>query len=826
MAVTSVSDFLQLLEKSSLLTTEQLAEVRTWPEQEPKTISARMVQTIWVTKWQAQQLLSGKSNFQLGKYRLLELIGQGGMGSVYKAAQPAIGRVVALKVMSKQLMKQPKSVTRFLREIRTAAAVDHVNVVRAYDADCVGDTYFLVMEFVSGRNLKSWIRNEHSLPIGWSCECIRQTALGLQHAFEQGMVHRDIKPSNLLVTQNEGDGLPLVKILDLGLARFASETHEDGELTRSGQVLGTPDYIAPEQARNTKTADIRADIFSLGCSLFELLTGRLPFPGDSVMEKLMARATHDAPRVRLYRPDVPGELDDVLARMLARDPQHRYQTPADVAYALSPFAIGTSENSRRPASARAATPNAAAGVSTGIPSAVTFASLDDPADGTFNGFPDDQTHISGNDADRPKDEPRVWWQHVRVRIGVGIAGVLLVAGLVWSQMPRQNKTSTESVVGHTHSSKKHKKSDSDAKHEPGADSHADHGSEWETARWVLEMRGSLTLIAGSRHTSAAPKGSAGKTAALTSPRLEIHDVGELPPGRLKITDVGLHGNVRMNKGDFERLAKLSHLESLSLADTRFADADMVALETLTSLTRLDLHDTPVGDAGVAPLKNLPKLESLELSRTHVTGKALDTLRSVKTLTELSLEGTQVTDSDLRHLMPQLLALNLAATRVKGPGLQFVKRLKGLIRLDLGGLPMQSNGISHLKGMSSVQYLRLSASRVSDADLALLSGMTSLRELQLRSTSVSGGGLKNLTWMAELERLDLQNTIVADDGLKALRKVTSLKSLNLQGTLVSDAGIDDLAGLTRLEFVDLTGTKVSLKGIEALRNALPKCEIVY
>src|SRR5258708_595654 len=197
------------------------------------------------------------------------------------------------------------------------------------------------MEYVAGKDLKSWIRQEKLLPVGWSCECIRQAALGLEHAFELGVVHRDIKPSNLLVAQNEHDGLPLVKILDLGLARFASETAEEGDLTRSGQVLGTPDYIAPEQARNTKMADIRADIFSLGCTLFELLTGRLPFPGETVMEKLMARASQDAYHVRLFRSDVPGELDAIVARMLARDPNMRYATPADVARALAPFAIGT-----------------------------------------------------------------------------------------------------------------------------------------------------------------------------------------------------------------------------------------------------------------------------------------------------------------------------------------------------------------------------------------------------------------------------------------------------------------------------------------------------
>src|SRR4029077_9803940 len=141
-----------------LLQPSQLHELRTWPEQEPATLAARMVRSGWLTRWQSQQLLAGKSQFYLGKYKLLDLIGQGGMGSVYKAVWPGVGRTVALKVMSRSLLRQPKSVNRFLREIRSAAAVDHPNIVHAYDADCDGDTYFLVMEFVTGQNLKSWIK--------------------------------------------------------------------------------------------------------------------------------------------------------------------------------------------------------------------------------------------------------------------------------------------------------------------------------------------------------------------------------------------------------------------------------------------------------------------------------------------------------------------------------------------------------------------------------------------------------------------------------------------------------------------------------------------
>src|SRR5262245_46639906 len=464
MPIARLQDFQRLMEKSNLLSAEQWIELRTWPEEEPATLVARMQKAGWITAWQSQQLMLGKSQFFMGRYKLLELVGQGGMGAVYKAMLPPYGRTVALKVMNRNLLKQPKSVTRLLSEIRSAAAVDHPNLVRAYDADCDRDTYFLVMEFVTGRTLKTWIKNEQALPVGWSCECIRQAALGLEHAFEQGMVHRDIKPSNLLVTENSHDGLPLVKILDLGLARFASETEDSGDLTRSGQVLGTPDYIAPEQARSTRTADIRADIFSLGCTLFEMLTGRLPFPGTTVMEKLMARATQDAFRVRQYRPDVPAALDEIIARMLARDPQSRYATPAEVAQALAPFAIGTAGDVPAPAAT-----SSQADVSTAGPPAITFASLDVTTDTPLHGFPAELKDAVPARRVRPASAVESGlWHDRRTRIAVAVVGPIVMLGLVWAALPGKKGTSANGAARQEHASKKHKRGIDDENVEIGA----------------------------------------------------------------------------------------------------------------------------------------------------------------------------------------------------------------------------------------------------------------------------------------------------------------------------------------------------------------------
>jgi Leucine-rich repeat (LRR) protein len=832
MPVAPLQDFQRLMEKSNLLSAEQWVELRAWPEEEPATLVARMLKAGWITGWQSQQLMLGKSQFFMGRYKLLELVGQGGMGAVYKAMLPPYGRTVALKVMNKNLLKQPKSVTRFLREIRSAAAVDHPNLVRAYDADCDRDTYFLVMEFVTGQNLKSWIKSEQALPVGWSCECIRQAALGLEHAFEQGMVHRDIKPSNLVVTEDEHDGLPLVKILDLGLARFASETEDSGDLTRSGQVLGTPDYIAPEQARSTRTADIRADIFSLGCTLFELLTGRLPFTGTTVMEKLMARASQDAFRVRQFRPDVPVALDEIVARMLARDPQWRFTTPAEVARALAPFSIGTAGDVPVPAAA-----SSQADVTTAAPPAITFASLDITADTPLHGFPAELTEAApARRAPLARARIRGPLRDSRTRIAAAVVGAMVLLGLVWAALAGKRGSSDNGAARQEHASKKHRAGADEENDEIGADRSADDESDPEraAAAWVLERRGTLTVVARGTHP---PRGRSGKAHQLTGGRREVRDAAELPDGSIEITGVELHSGNPLSRLDFDRLAKLRHLETLNLADTRFDDADLAELQDAESLAHLDLQNTPLSDAGVVLLKKISRLQSLQVSRTRISGDALAILKSLHNLTDLQVEGTPIRDGHLIHLrdMPHLKVLSLARTEVRGafdrtargPAMSSVWQLKELATLDLSGLHLQPVALAIPRGAAAeLRSLRLSGAKVTDDGLKQLSGMTSLHELYLDSTQVTSEGLKHLTWMAELERLELGDTIVGNAGLKVVGGLASLKSLGLQGTAVGDAGLDALVGLKGLETLDLSGSKVTATGADALRKQLPNCKIAY
>jgi serine/threonine-protein kinase len=292
----------------------------------------------WLTAYQADQLLFGRAQgLFLGPYLLLEPLGEGGMGQVFKARHRRLNRTVALKLIRSERLAQPESVRRFLREAQAAARLTHPHIVSVYDADQDGTTHFLSMEYVEGIDLAKLVKRDGPLPVHLACDYVRQASLGLQHAHDRGLVHRDVKPANPLRSEREG----VIKVLDMGLARV--ERPGDGDhsvsstLAQEGTMMGTPDYIAPEQALDPHQVDIRADVYSLGCTLYYLLTGRPPFVGGTLTQKLLWHQQAEPQAVEDRRAGVPAGLAGVLRKMLAKRPEERYQTSADVARALEPF---------------------------------------------------------------------------------------------------------------------------------------------------------------------------------------------------------------------------------------------------------------------------------------------------------------------------------------------------------------------------------------------------------------------------------------------------------------------------------------------------------
>jgi len=278
-----------------------------------------------------------------GSFEILEEINRGGMGVIYKARQQGLNRLVALKVITPDRLENPEALHRFQREVQAAALLSHPNIVTVFHTDLNGPLPYLAMEYVAGIDLWKLVKQAGPLPVRDACLYIRGAAQGLQHACEQNLVHRDIKPANLMVTPSPLDksrsGAPrqaTVKILDMGLARVTA-SHDDPEaasLTQAGEFLGTPDYIAPEQAEDARQADIRSDLYSLGGTFYYLLTGKVPFPARNLVQKLRRQLLDPPPSALVHRGDVPAALDALIKKLMSRDPSDRYQTPAELVQAL------------------------------------------------------------------------------------------------------------------------------------------------------------------------------------------------------------------------------------------------------------------------------------------------------------------------------------------------------------------------------------------------------------------------------------------------------------------------------------------------------------
>jgi hypothetical protein len=303
---------------------------RTAPVPPPSAVGSQpsLSEPTWVGPW--------LENGRLGQYEVLGKLGKGGMGAVFKARHTELGKLVALKVLPAEHMDEV-GIARFKNEVRAIGKLDHPNIVVAHDAGESRGAHFLVMEFVDGMDLARVVARHGRLTTAEACEAVRQAALGLQHAYERGLVHRDVKPPNLILAR---DGR--VRLLDLGLARSFGEAAAD-PLTAQGTLLGTADYLAPEQWDHPHAADTRADIYSLGCTLYHLLAGRPPFSGPpytSVLSKMRAHLEVPPQPIERYCPEAPAGLVAALGRMLAKDPADRFATPAEVAAALQPFTPG------------------------------------------------------------------------------------------------------------------------------------------------------------------------------------------------------------------------------------------------------------------------------------------------------------------------------------------------------------------------------------------------------------------------------------------------------------------------------------------------------
>ena len=339
--------FLEQLKQTRLLSEDQLAEVRRrhsflLPMHE---FAGRLQAEGTLTTYQCKQIAAGKAKeLVLGKYRILDELGRGGFGQVYKALHTKMNRIVAIKVIVPERVADSRAREWFQREQDGVAKLHHPNIAMSYDAGEENGQLYFVMEFVDGPNLHRQVVHKGPLAVPLACEMLRQAGLALQYAHENGFVHRDIKPANLLIPrpiagrEARGSITPtLVKVVDFGLARLPTGNFETLMPNGEKGLMGTPDYMAPEQARDHHNADIRSDLYSLGCSFYFALAGRRPFIGSSLTELITQHLTVEAPALEELRADVPAGLVNVIRRMMAKNPKDRFQTPADLIAAVEPL---------------------------------------------------------------------------------------------------------------------------------------------------------------------------------------------------------------------------------------------------------------------------------------------------------------------------------------------------------------------------------------------------------------------------------------------------------------------------------------------------------
>jgi len=366
MIISSSGALMDTLRQHRLLTSGQLAEMTKLVHGrcgDARSLAKTLIQKGWLSVYQVNQLLAGCGReLVIGPYHVLDKLGQGGLSSVYKARHHDLHTLVAIKIVRPEVFAGSEGRQPFLQEIEAMARLDHANIVQFCDADQWNDAFYFTMEYVEGTDLGKEVRLGGALRVHEACDYIRQSALGLQHAFERNLIHRDIKPVNLYLTHEAAPMpsvaarreletavttmlmKPLIKILDWGLASLRNPKGLTGEqmLDNGGKnIVGTADYLSPEQARNANAVDVRSDIYSLGCSLYYLLTGQPPFPDGTLMQKILQHQTAEPKPIESFRDDVPAGVTAIIKRMMAKQPEDRFQTPASVALSLAPFARRT-----------------------------------------------------------------------------------------------------------------------------------------------------------------------------------------------------------------------------------------------------------------------------------------------------------------------------------------------------------------------------------------------------------------------------------------------------------------------------------------------------
>ncbi len=857
----SLDDFESCVTSAGLMTAEQLSSFQsglTSPV-DATGLARQLVRQRRLTRFQAEALCDGKGEgLVYGDYVILDRIGAGGMGQVFKARHRRMKRVVALKILPPETVASPNAVERFEREVEAAARLIHPNIVTAYDAREDNGVHYLVMECVDGSDLSSIVKTNGPLSVAKSVDYIRQAATGLAFAHSKGVVHRDIKPANLLV-----DGEGVVKILDMGLARVEQSTNGNGhavtqaEITQDGSVFGTVDYMAPEQALDTKTADARADIYSLGCTLHYLLTGQPVYRGTSLMAKMMAHKEADIPVLDEQREGVPAELSAVFEKMLAKEPDDRYQTAAALLADLEDVADGSEdEESAMDAAPPQETALEVQSKETASASFDQTIDLQDAAgnaddllplpvgEGRGEGSPADSSPhprghfetgiregeapaepsfpvVSARQEPRPpgfetasnllpngegtfatRSKTRVDWRilagGVVAVLALAFVGWLYHAGIIFKVELAEGIIRIETNV-------------------PDVDVFVDNERAirltYSKDRKTIEV----TVKPGAKTLSVSKDGFEAEVTefSLKTQKGPIEVTFEpVKPDPVKPDKKQMPTPV---DGDMDRevaewalsvggRVSVSTGPGQGVSTSKVDDLPKEAFSVVGIILRLTrgIQEEDYIDQ-FTKLQHLKGLDALWLPPDQsVSDRVLETIASHWSSPpgtgRLWIDGTSITDAGLKHLseMPNLGQLDLTGLEITDAGLKHVGTLPNLVHLSLGGTKITDDGIEHLVHLPLTHLTLGACPEITDRALQYASNWPNLYLLELTETRVTDAGLQHLEGLEKLAHLWVARTNVSTAGVeRLLGKLPAIEWITL-GDVTKLA--PDHEGLARLQKV--------------------------
>ena len=651
------------------------------PKAQPKNadeLIAELVKQNHLTKFQAAQVAAGKSkSLILGEYTILDKIGAGGMGQVFKALHRRMDRPVAIKMLPPAMMKDAAAIARFEREVRAAAKLRHPNIVAADDAGQANGVHFLVMEYVEGQDLSALVKKNGPFPVAKAMNYVLQAARGLEFAHSEGVVHRDIKPANLLL-----DKKGVVKILDMGLARIeaAGDVQAQAELTGTGTVMGTVDYMSPEQAFNTKSADARADIYSLGCTLHYLIAGKATYAGDSIIEKILAHREKPIPKLKEHHPEVSDELEVIFRKMVAKRAEDRYQMMSEVIADLERCAGGTQTSTSVVTAAAKHVESEAMASFKGIELAPTIQTA---APKTIGPKPAAaRTTAAKSGGGKPPA-----WKSPKVLIGAGLAGALLLAGILVSLRTKDGTLIVEvdqpdaivqvfDAEGKVEVSQKGGVGKVTISVDPGKhrlkvekDGYTVFGQEFE-----MEKGGTKAITAKLVPMKVTP------AAAVTTPdkalaelwlskdeggygsilvnlqAVNVKSPADLPGVGYQLTHIHISEKCKLLESDLARVRPLASLDALEIEGTMnrgVTDKLLQQLQGSPLLVRLHLSRQDISESGLRALSTFPKLANLTLSQSSVVDIDIKHLATLNGLATLNLRGTRITPAGVAALKKAL-----------------------------------------------------------------------------------------------------------------------------------------------------------------------------